>query len=77
MCKYMDDCNGNGDCNSYGKCECNTGFYGADCSSTATDLTTVDGNTQSESVTGNRWFYYVLPEDIGDVTLNVTSDRAV
>ena len=31
MCKYMNDCNDNGQCNSYGKCECNAGFYGADC----------------------------------------------
>ena len=40
MCDYMNDCNGNGSCNSYGKCECDSGFFGADCSSTVTDLTT-------------------------------------
>lgn len=26
---------------------------------------------------GSRWIYYVLPEDIGEVTFTVTSDRPV
>mmetsp|Transcript_43309 Transcript_43309/g.57326 ORF Transcript_43309/g.57326 Transcript_43309/m.57326 type:complete len:262 (-) Transcript_43309:889-1674(-) len=39
MCNYMNNCSGNGSCNSYGKCECSSGFYGADCSTTVTDLT--------------------------------------
>jgi len=39
MCKYMNECNGKGTCNSFGKCECDSGFFGADCLSTVTDLT--------------------------------------
>lgn len=39
MCDYMNDCNGNGSCNSYGKCECTTNHYGPDCSSDVVDLT--------------------------------------
>lgn len=43
MCKYMNKCSGNGSCNSYGKCECNSGFFGADCSTSVVDLTKADG----------------------------------
>lgn len=38
MCTYMNDCNGNGSCNKYGKCECNADFFGADCTSSVMDL---------------------------------------
>mmetsp|Transcript_48937 Transcript_48937/g.36021 ORF Transcript_48937/g.36021 Transcript_48937/m.36021 type:complete len:95 (+) Transcript_48937:1362-1646(+) len=38
QCKYMNDCNGNGDC-STGFCICNQGFTGADCSQEYTKLT--------------------------------------
>lgn len=77
MCDFMNDCNGNGSCNSYGKCECSAGFYGADCSSEVTDLTKIEGLSAQVSVNGNRWFYYVVPEEIGDVTFSVNADRPV
>jgi len=31
-CEKMNNCNGNGDCNNEGFCECNKGYFGADCS---------------------------------------------
>lgn len=35
MCTYMNDCNGHGSCSSKtdGKCVCDEGFYGSDCTS--------------------------------------------
>ena len=42
MCGYMNDCNGNGLCNSYGKCKCSEGFFGADCLTTVTDISSVE-----------------------------------
>lgn len=39
MCTYMNDCNGNGSCSSFGKCECSQGFFGPDCSTSVVDLT--------------------------------------
>ena len=43
MCSYMKDCNGNGSCNQYGKCECIVDFFGADCSSNVIDLVSAAG----------------------------------
>ena len=78
MCKYMNDCYGNGDCNSYGKCECDTGFYGADCSATVVDLTVQQGySAEEKDVKSSRWFYYSVPAGTGDYQLSVTSDRDV
>ena len=62
MCDYMNDCNGNGSCNSYGKCECNKDFFGADCSSKVVDLTSTTTNSVQETVKASRWFYYLIPE---------------
>jgi len=77
MCDYMNDCNGNGSCNSYGKCECSEGFFGADCTTTLVDLTTAVDNKAEETVTASRWFYYTIPADSGDYQLSLTSDRDV
>ena len=40
MCDYMNQCNDHGTCSAStdGKCVCDTGFYGADCSSTVHEL---------------------------------------
>ena len=73
----MNDCNGNGSCNSYGKCECNKDFFGADCSSKVVDLTSATSNSVQETVKASRWFYYLIPEQTGDFTLSLNSDRAV
>ena len=77
MCKYMNDCYGNGSCNSYGKCECKSGYYGADCSTTVTNLSSASGNKDSQSVTASRWYYYKVPAGSGDFTFTVSSDRDV
>lgn len=74
MCDFMNDCNGNGSCNSYGKCVCDAGYFGADCTSVVGDLSSSAG---SETVSGNRWFYYLVPEDSGDVSISIASDRPV
>lgn len=39
MCKYMNDCNGNGVCGWDGKCKCNAGYKSADCSEKVEALT--------------------------------------
>ena len=77
MCDYMNDCYGQGTCNSYGKCECDAGFFGADCSSTVTDLTTADEQKVSETTTASRWFYYSVPADADDYEITVSSDNGV
>ena len=77
MCDYMNDCNGNGSCNSYGKCECDKDFFGADCSAKVVDLTSASANSVEETVKASRWFYYLIPEQTGDFTLNLNSDREV
>ena len=61
MCKYMNDCSGNGACNSNGKCMCNPGFFGADCSTRVTDLTKLEGGLVNEKVKSSRWLYYAVP----------------
>jgi len=43
MCEYMDDCNKKGTCGSDGKCVCNAGYYGADCSVKVTSLDAPSG----------------------------------
>ena len=77
MCDYMNDCNGNGSCNSYGKCECDAGSYGADCSSTVTELTTQEDYKSDETVKASRWFYYKVSGGLGDYQVSLTSDRNV
>jgi len=40
MCNYMNNCSGNGQCNSLGVCACKQGFGLADCSAKATPIAT-------------------------------------
>ena len=77
MCDFMNDCNKNGVCNSYGKCQCSSSFFGADCSTQVTDVTRMETNTASVKVSGSRWFYYLVPANAGDFDLKVSSDRPV
>lgn len=74
MCDYMNDCYGQGTCNSDGKCECNSGFFGPDCSATAE---TVQSSSFTQTVTGRRWSYFIVPENQDAVNVSITSDRAV
>ena len=77
MCDFMNDCNKNGVCNSYGKCQCSSSFFGADCSTQVTDVTRMETNTASVKVSGSRWFYYLVPAKGDDFILTITSEPAV
>ena len=75
MLVSMTDCNGHGTGSvSTGKCTCDDGWYGADCSTTVTDLAT--SGSVSESVTASRWFYYSVPATEA-FDLQLVSDRSV
>ena len=77
MCGFMNNCNGNGVCNSYGKCQCSSGFFGADCSTQVTDMTKMETNSADIKVSGSRWLYYLVPANAGDFDLKVSSDRPI
>lgn len=77
MCTYMNDCNGNGSCNKYGKCECTSDFFGADCSTSVTALASAGTKSDEQTFTASRWFYYSVGADQGDYSVSVTSDRNV
>lgn len=78
MCDYMNDCNGQGTCSSStnGKCVCDTGYYGADCSSTV-DALTSSTSTYLKSPTGYRWKYFSVPASSDAQSVYMNSDRAV
>lgn len=38
QCSYMNDCYNHGSCNNNGQCVCDSGFFGADCSVSPTDM---------------------------------------
>ena len=78
MCSYMNDCSGNGDCNSYGKCECKSGFFGADCSTQITEMSSLAEGHSSESVKASKWHYYSMPANTEtDYQVTVSADRPV
>lgn len=77
MCSYMKDCNGNGSCNQYGKCECSADFFGADCSTNVIDLISAAGMSDEQTISASRWFYYSVGADQGDFSINFESDRDV
>jgi len=75
MLDYMNQCNGHGDPNtSTGKCECYSGYHGADCSVKPTSLSS--NPSTSHTITGQRWTYYKVPAG-ESFTLSVTSDLGV
>jgi hypothetical protein len=71
-CKAMNDCNGNGKCGaSNGVCTCNTGFKGADCSYTNTDL-----SRESHKIVltrGDQFVYFTVPFQTQAWTVSITS----
>ena len=75
MLDAMNQCNGNGNPNtSTGKCECNSGYYGADCLTTVTQLK--DQDNHSKSADGARWYYFGVPEG-ESFDLSVSADLGV
>ena len=73
MCTYMNDCNGNGSCDIDGKCTCDSGSYGPDCSATVHNIWT---GGSAYSVTGKRWVYFLLPAS-GDFSVKIEATRNV
>ena len=55
MCTAMNNCNGNGKCQTNGICLCDAGFFGADCSFKAFDLNKMQ-SARADTL-GNDWFY--------------------
>lgn len=58
MCKYMDNCTGNGVCQSNGQCKCNDGFKSADCSEKVEVLTNLYSKTFNTN--GTQWIYFMF-----------------
>ena len=75
-CSAMNNCNGNGTCNtSTGQCECNSGFKFADCSKAVMDLS--DGDDVDVELHGPMWFtmqYSGSKSSKLYLTPNITSD---
>jgi len=75
MLVAMSECSGHGSGSlSTGKCTCDDGWYGADCSTEVTDLST--SGYVSEEVTAARWFYYSVPATSA-FDLQLVADRSV
>ena len=58
MCKYSNNCNGNGGCGAHGICNCQDGYGLADCSAKAVNLNTF--TTYSLNNRGYLFFEVVL-----------------
>ena len=54
----MDNCNGNGVCNSSGKCDCNPGYKFADCSIKTQDLS--NGFIKTYNNEGPVWYSFTF-----------------
>ena len=75
MLAYMDNCSGHGSgSTSTGKCTCNSGWYGADCSTKVTDLS--ETTAVDENISGARWTYYSVPATEA-FSLTVAADTGI
>ena len=73
MCDYMNNCNGNGVCSSMtGQCECDSGFFGADCGTKILELA-ADSEPIEVAVTGNRWTFVKVPRGLNHFGLEAES----
>lgn len=66
MCKYMNNCNRNGICNiEIGRCVCNEGFMGADCSVRIIGIPSNGSNASlTNQVSGIDYLYYQLAQPL-------------
>ena len=66
MCKYMNNCNRHGKCNiQIGRCDCNEGFLGADCSVPIISIPNNGTNASlTNQVTGIDYLYYQLAQPL-------------
>merc|ERR1711916_102083 len=72
-------CSNQGTCNA-GRCECNAGFAGADCSIAVTTLTIGSSSPVSGSLSADGWIYYMFQPDTSknlDVRFKVTANQGV
>ena len=61
MCSFMNDCSVNGKCSDdTGRCTCNPGFFGQDCSDTIVSLDQGPTYTNRVTVQGISWLYYIF-----------------
>ncbi len=58
ICGYMNSCSGQGTCDAVltGRCTCNAGYFGADCSIQLTDFATLQ--TGGASIPPQSWGFY-------------------
>ena len=79
MCKYMNNCNRNGICNiELGRCDCNPGFLGADCSVKIINIPGASNNTQTTQVQGIDYLYYQLSDNVtGHFVFTLSSSNPV
>lgn len=63
MCKYTNSCYKNGVCHiETGRCVCNEGFFGQDCSEALVELPAAGGFQESYTAQGIDWLYFQFNE---------------
>jgi len=67
----MNTCNAKGTCDTNGKCVCNAGFYGADCSIALKDFWTISTGT---SIEPQNWMHYSVATTVAK-TISLTGDN--
>jgi hypothetical protein len=66
-CSFMNNCTNNGECVT-GKCHCNIGFHGADCSVHTKKL-----NTETLTLNATGWAFYHINDPVGNIKLTAQS----
>ncbi|CDW85332.1 serine carboxypeptidase [Stylonychia lemnae] len=60
MCRAMNNCNSNGKCLDTGKCQCEHGFFGDDCTQKIQSLSISQEFQESYQMNGTHWYYFRL-----------------
>ena len=70
MCKWMNNCSGNGQCQDNGQCNCKIGYKSADCSE---KVEVLDAQYRKTIVsTGNNWVYFQYLGDGESIDFELT-----